>query len=81
LRIEIMRFCKELLRDERRTVGRLDSRFTGADRDAAGETITYDPSSAATYGPYAGTLNAYVRDELNFGSDLAYEVLAHLYET
>jgi carboxypeptidase C (cathepsin A) len=81
LRIEIMRFCKELLREERRTVGRLDSRFTGADRDAAGETITYDPSSAATYGPYAGTLNAYVRDELNFGSDLAYEVLAHLYET
>ena len=27
LRIEIQRFCKELLRDERRTVGRLDSRF------------------------------------------------------
>jgi carboxypeptidase C (cathepsin A) len=81
LRIEIMRFCKELLRDERRTVGRLDSRFTGVDRDAAGETIAYDPSSAATYGPYAGALNAYVRDELNFNSDLPYEVLAHLYET
>ena len=42
---------------------------------------TYDPSSAATYGPYAGTLNAYVRDELNFSSDLPYQVLAHLYET
>jgi carboxypeptidase C (cathepsin A) len=81
LRIEMMRFCKELLRDERRTVGRLDSRFTGVDRDAAGETIAYDPSSAATYGPYAGALNAYVRDELNFSSDLPYEVLAHLYET
>ena len=43
--------------------------------------MTYDPSSAATYGPYAGTLNAYVRDELNFNSDLPYQVLAHLYET
>ena len=81
LRIEHMRFCKELLRHQRRTVGRLDSRFTGADRDAAGEMMTYDPSSAATYGPYAGMLNAYVRDELNFNSDLPYQVLAHLYET
>jgi carboxypeptidase C (cathepsin A) len=81
LRIEHMRFCKELLRDERRTVGRLDSRFTGADRDAAGETWSYDPSSAATFGPYAGTLNAYVREELNFTSDLPYEILARLYET
>ena len=33
LRIEIMRFTKELLRHERRTVGRLDSRFMGIDRD------------------------------------------------
>jgi carboxypeptidase C (cathepsin A) len=81
LRIEIMRFCKELLRDQQRTVGRLDSRYTGSERDAAGETIAYDPSSAATYGPYAGALNSYVREELNFGSDLAYEVLARLYKT
>jgi carboxypeptidase C (cathepsin A) len=34
LAVEIFRFCKELLRDEQRTVGRLDSRFTGRDRDA-----------------------------------------------
>jgi carboxypeptidase C (cathepsin A) len=81
LRIEIMRFCKELLRDQQRTVGRLDSRYTGSERDAAGEAIAYDPSSAATYGPYAGALNSYVREELNFGSDLAYEVLVGLYKT
>ena len=81
LRIEHMRFCKELLRDGRRTVGRLDSRFTGADRDAAGETWSYDPSSAATTGPYAGALNSYVREELNFTSDLPYEVLARLYDS
>ena len=42
----ISRFFKELLRDQRRTVGRLDSRFTGIDRDAAGERIEYDPSYA-----------------------------------
>ena len=32
LRIEILRFCKELLRSERRTVGRIDARYTGIDR-------------------------------------------------
>ena len=44
LRIEIMRFTKELLRGQRRTVGRLDSRFTGIDRDAGGEHREHDPS-------------------------------------
>jgi carboxypeptidase C (cathepsin A) len=29
LRVEIMRFTKELLRSEKRTVGRLDGRFKG----------------------------------------------------
>lgn len=75
LRIKIHRFVKELLRDQRRTVGRLDSRFTGIDRDAAGESYEYDPSYAAIQGPYTATLNDYVRAELGFESDLAYEIL------
>jgi len=75
LRIEIMRFTKELLRDQRRTVGRLDSRFTGIDRDAGGETFEYDPSMANITGPYTAAFNDYVRRELNFESDLPYEVL------
>jgi carboxypeptidase C (cathepsin A) len=75
LRIEIHRFVKELLRDQWRTVGRLDSRFTGMDRDAAGEKFDYDPSYAAIQGPYTATLNDYVRTELEFESDLPYEIL------
>jgi len=75
LRINIMRFTKELLRDERRTTGRLDSRFKGIDRNAAGETWEHDPSLSAIMGPYTATLNDYVRTELNFESDLPYEVL------
>jgi carboxypeptidase C (cathepsin A) len=57
LRIEIMRFTKELLRDQRRTVGRLDSRFTGIDRDAGGEMFEYDPGMANTIGPYTAAFN------------------------
>lgn len=75
LRIEIHRFCKELLRDQRRTVGRLDSRFTGIDSDAAGETHEYDPSLTNIMGPYTAGFNDYVRRELKFESDLPYEIL------
>ena len=75
LRIEIQRFTKELLRSERRTIGRIDARFTGIDRDAAGEHPEFDPSIAAIIGPYSGMLNDYVRNDLKFDSDLPYEVL------
>jgi carboxypeptidase C (cathepsin A) len=75
MRVEIERFTKELLRSERRTVGRIDGRFTGIDKDAAGETPEYDPSIAAIIGPYTATLNDYVRGDLKFDSDLPYEVL------
>jgi carboxypeptidase C (cathepsin A) len=43
LRVDIMRFVRELLRGERRTVGRLDSRFTGGERDAAGRISPTTP--------------------------------------
>jgi carboxypeptidase C (cathepsin A) len=75
LRLDIHRFVKELLRDQRRTVGRLDGRFTGIDRDAAGEHYEYDPSYANIQGPYTAGFNDYVRRNLNFESDLPYEIL------
>ncbi len=75
LRIEIFRFTKELLRHERRSVGRLDSRFTGIDRDSAGEAFESDPSLNNIIGPYTATLNDYLRGELKFESDLPYEIL------
>jgi carboxypeptidase C (cathepsin A) len=75
LRIRIDRFDKELLRDQRRTAGRLDSRFTGIDLDAAGERSEYDPSMAAITGEYTAVLNDYVRRDLKYESDLPYEIL------
>jgi carboxypeptidase C (cathepsin A) len=75
LRVSIHRFIKELLRDRGLTVGRLDSRFTGFDRDDAGETVEHDPSNSAITGPYTTMFNQYVRAELQFESDLPYEIL------
>lgn len=76
LRINIHRFCKELLRDQRRTVGRLDTRYIGIDRDAAGEYFEGDPSYAAILGAYTSTFNDYIRRDLEFESDLPYEILS-----
>ncbi len=76
LRIRDDRFVKELLRDRGRTVGRLDSRFVGIDRDHVGERAEYDPSYSAILGPYSATLNAYVRGELSYTNDLPYEIIS-----
>lgn len=81
LRIGIHRFCKELLRDEKRTVGRLDSRFKGIDRDSAGENFEVDPAHTNLDGAYAACLNDYVRRELKFASDTPYKVISPLYMT
>lgn len=75
LRIQIFRFTKQLLRHAKRTVGRLDSRFKGIDRDSVGEFFEFDPSMSNITGPYTATLNDYVRGELKFESDLPYEIL------
>ena len=75
LRVSAQRYFKELLRDEGKTVGRLDSRFVGRDTDAAGEQPEYDPLLTAVMGAYTATLNDYVRRDLGFKSDLPYEVL------
>jgi carboxypeptidase C (cathepsin A) len=76
LRIEIGRFCKELLRKDFKTVGRLDGRFTGVDYDAAGERNEFDPSyNAAIYGPYTMAVNDHLRRTLKYENDLPYEIL------
>lgn len=75
LRVPIFAFTKELLREERRTVGRFDSRILGIDSDAAGSRPEYDPSYTAVQGAFTASLNQYLRAELKFESDLPYEIL------
>ncbi|HUE04946.1 MAG TPA: hypothetical protein VMR62_35680 [Bryobacteraceae bacterium] len=75
LRVPIFRFTKELLHDERRTVGRYDSRLEGIDFDPTSATPDYDPSYASVYAPFTAAWNQYVRAELKWESDLPYEIL------
>jgi carboxypeptidase C (cathepsin A) len=74
LRVNPSRFRKELLRDERRTVGRYDGRFEGIDFDAAGEEPASDPSSTAIAGAFTAAFNGYLADELNFSAAMPYNV-------
>lgn len=73
LRIAPDRFEKELLRGERRMVGRLDARFKGIDHDAAGESPEYDAADAAFGAAFVAALNGYMRDGLKYVRDDLYQ--------
>jgi carboxypeptidase C (cathepsin A) len=72
LRVDLARFRKELLRDQRRTIGRYDSRFTGIDADAAGEASEYDPSDTGIHGAYVAALHDYLERDLGYTTELNY---------
>lgn len=75
LRVKLDRFNKEILRAQKRTTGRLDSRFVGINKDAAGEGTDFDPSLTAIRPPYTAAFNDYVSRDLNFKIDAEYYIL------
>jgi carboxypeptidase C (cathepsin A) len=75
LRIDASRFREELLAEQRLILGRFDGRITGRDGDRSTGMPRFDPSYDAALGPLAAAMNAYVREELKFASDLPYKVL------
>jgi carboxypeptidase C (cathepsin A) len=75
LRVDPGTFREKLLADERLILGRFDGRITGRDGDQGGSDPRFDPSYDAALGPLAAAMNAYVREELKFESDVPYRVL------
>lgn len=78
LRISPQRWFKELLRDKRQTLGRIDSRFLGMDADAAGERYDYDSSLASYDGSFVAMFQDYVRRELKWNTDMYYTLSARV---
>jgi carboxypeptidase C (cathepsin A) len=76
MRVTENRFYKELLRDQGKTVGRLDTRYTGVDRESAGEAPEFDQSWSIVIGSYVALLNDYIRRDLGYVNDLPYNYLA-----
>jgi carboxypeptidase C (cathepsin A) len=75
-----VRFCKELLRQRGQTVGRLDSRFVGQDRDDVGEQPESDAAMSNLAGAYAAGINRLLRQTLKYESDAPYVVHAPIWD-
>lgn len=75
LRVELGRFETELLRDQKKIVGRLDTRFASAAASAASTDPEFDPSMTAIRPPYTSMFADYVRSELGYKSDAVYYIL------
>jgi carboxypeptidase C (cathepsin A) len=67
-------FWKELLRDEEITIGRLDSRYRGVDRENAGERYDHDPALTSWNHAFTPAINHYLRENLNYETDMKYNI-------
>jgi len=65
-------FTHELLRSQRKTIGRLDGRFVGPTWDPLEKEADYDPQSAAISAAYAATFLDYYHGELKAGQGVTY---------
>jgi carboxypeptidase C (cathepsin A) len=74
LRIESRGFVRELLRDRGQMVGYMDSRLTAANLDPSASS-GFDPTVTTIRPPFTATINAYLREDLGFQSDLEYFTL------
>jgi carboxypeptidase C (cathepsin A) len=76
LRVSPMHYTKELLRADRRTIGRFDSRLKGYSLDLTDNCMEYDPSLEAIAGGFTATFNYYVHNDLKWPKDENYKILA-----
>jgi carboxypeptidase C (cathepsin A) len=67
-------FWKELLRDKGFTIGRLDSRYKGIDKEDAGLRPDYSPEQQTWSHEFAPAMHIYLKDELKYRTDLEYLV-------
>ena len=74
LDVETDFFWKDLLRDKGMTIGRLDSRYLGIDKKEVGIRPDYNSELRSWEHSFTPAINHYIRKELNFKTDLKYNV-------
>lgn len=72
-------FWKELLRDKGFTVGRLDSRYRGIDREDAGDGPDFNAELTSWLHSFTPAINMYIRNELNYVTDLKYLMFGNVH--
>jgi len=79
LRVSDANFFSYFFRSAGRALGRYDARFTGFRYSPGTESFEYDPSDEAVTGPLGAAFNDYIRRELQFESDIPYELVANVH--
>lgn len=72
-------FWKALLRDEGKTIGRLDSRYLGIDEKEVGDYPDYWAELTSWLHSFTPAINTYLRDELGFKTDLKYNMFGSVH--
>ncbi len=72
-------FWKELLRDKGYTIGRLDSRYRGIDKEDAGNSPDYNAELTAWLHAFTPAMNIYLRNELHYKTDLKYNMFGSVW--
>jgi carboxypeptidase C (cathepsin A) len=72
-------FWKELLRDKGFTIGRLDSRYKGIDREDAGDSPDYNAELTSWLHSFTPAINMYLREELKYKTDLKYNMFGSVW--
>ncbi|HVM88660.1 MAG TPA: hypothetical protein VMT76_10775 [Puia sp.] len=72
-------FWKELLRDKGFTVGRLDSRYKGIDREDGGESPDYNAELTSWLHSFTPAINGYLREDLGYKTDLKYNMFGPVF--
>lgn len=67
-------FWKDLLREEGHTVGRLDSRYKGIDRQDAGMGPDFNAELTSWLHSFTPAINYYFKNVMNFDTDIKYNM-------
>ena len=72
-------FWKDLLREEGKTLGRLDSRYLGIDAKQSGDSPDYWAELTSWLHSFTPAINYYLREELNYKTDIKYNMFGNVH--
>ena len=72
-------FWKELLREQGKTIGRLDSRYIGIDKKESGSRPDYSAELTSWLHSFTPAINHYMRTELNYKTDIKYNMFGNVH--
>ena len=76
LRVGPGHFEQALLRNQKRVIGRMDTRLSAYNPNPTAGTATFDPSLSRFLAPFTSAFNEYVRKDLKYANNLPYQTLS-----